>query len=166
MSCSNCGVKLKENSRFCDRCAHQVMDTSKYENSTEELSPLTELTLSYVAMRKHFRFTLRESKGVILFSYNYLVKGHGYIKEEGILVDQVYMQELRDFVQNNGYMHLQNATPSSRIFPKPLINDEPSCHLIIKCKSKEVLSLSSRTLPPNGDKLKEFFIKIAEDTQQ
>ena len=164
MFCSNCGTKLKLNSEFCDKCAYPINAIPKSDSTIDEASLITELSFSYVAMRKHFYFSLREKEGLVLFSYNYLAKGRGYIKENDVPVDPVYMQELRDFVQKNGYLHLQNATRSSHVSPKPRISDEPSCRLTMKCKRKEILSRQSRTLPPNGDKLREFFIRIAEST--
>ena len=161
MFCSNCGTQLGGNSRFCGECGHPVKEAKKPQGMVADLEPITGLRLYYVAYRLNFHFSLQEKDGVVLFSCNYFKHDFGDITQEDVPVDPAYMMELREFVQKNDYVHLTDDDPSTREFRD---SDEPYCELNLIWEDYESLVIRSTTLPPSGDKLKEFFIKIAEDT--
>ena len=131
----------------------------KPQKMTGAPESITGLRLNYVAMRSHFRFSLQEKNGLVLFSYNYLKKGYGYTERENVPVNPAYMQKLRRFVKENDYVSLTDHDPARR---KIHIADAPSCHLTLEWLDYEPLLIRSMHLPPNGDNLKEFFIGIAE----
>ena len=162
MFCSNCGAQLKNNARFCGECAQPVTEAKKMQRGAGNPASITGLWLGYVAMRSHFRFSLQEKGGIVLFSYVYLKKGCGYIEQENVPVDPAYMQELREFVTENDYVYLTDHDPSKQ---KVFVADAPQCSLTLKWEDYKPLLIRSRNLPPNGEKLKEFFMDIAEHTQ-
>ena len=162
MFCTNCGAKLIDNSRFCGECAHPVKGAKKPQNTMSAPEPITGLMLNYVAYRSHFRFSLKEKDGVVLFSCNYFKQGFGDIVQEDVPVDPTYMRELREFVQENDYIHLTDNEPSTRKYRD---SDEPSCNLTLEWENYKPHLISSTRLPPNGDELREFFKRIAEGAQ-
>jgi len=162
MFCTNCGTKLKDHAKFCDECAYPVKGTEKLKRVGQPES-ITGLWLDYVAMRSHFHFSLQEKDGVVLFSYDYLKIDGGFIEKENVPVAPAYMRELRELVKENGYAHLKAYEPERYVVRD---RDEPSCHLELKWADYKPLLICSTKLPPNGDKLKEFFISIAENIQQ
>ena len=162
MFCSNCGTQLSDNTRFCGKCAYPAKGTEKLKGIGKPEN-ITGLWLNYVAMHSHFRFYLREKNGAVLFSYKYLKTGCGFVEQEDLPVDFAYMQELREFIKENDYVHLTDRDPSKR---KIFVADLPSCHLELKWADYKPLLIRSVHLPPNGDKLKEFFIGIAENINQ
>ena len=159
MICPNCGAQLRDNSRFCSECAHPVKEAKKPQHMMGEFEPITGLSLDYVAYRSNFHFSLLEKDGVVLFSCNYFNRDSGEITQEDVPVDPAYLRELGEFVQKNDYVHLIDDDPSTRGFHD---SDEPYCALTLIWEDYETLSIHSTVLPPNGDMLKEFFIKIAE----
>ena len=159
MLCTNCGAKLKDKVRFCGKCAWSAKVTDKLQGIGDP-KLITVLTLNYVAMRTGFRFSLQEKNGFVLFSCKYWKMGSGSVERENVPVDPAYMRELREFVKENGYLHLEDHDPSKR---KVFVADAPHCELTLKWADYEPLLIRSMSLPPNGEKLKEFFIGIAEN---
>ena len=162
MFCSNCGARLREHAMFCGECSHPVKKTKKLQSLIDNQEPISGLRLNYVAYRKHFHFSLEEKGGIVLFSYEYLKKDCGFTEQENLSVDPSYMRELQEFVKENGYVHLIDYNPTKEeVFEA----DAPQCTLTLIWADNERLVINSRNLPPNGEKLKEFFISIAENTQ-
>jgi len=161
MFCSNCGAQLKGYAKYCNECAYPVKGTEKFQGIRKP-ECITGLWLNYVAFRSHFHFSLQEKEGIALFSYNYLKMGCGFIEKENVPVDPAYMRELREFVKENGYVHLKDYDPSKKKF---FVADEPYCKLTLKWMDYKPLLIRSVKLPPNGNSLKEFFISIAENIQ-
>ena len=159
MLCPNCGADIPDNSRSCDECAYPVRVKMPLPSRREDAGPISGLRLSYAAMRTHFHFSLEEKNGVVLFSFNYLKAGSGYIRQADIPVDPSYLHELQQFVQANDYMHLQSRDPIRR---GVVVHDEPSCTLTLTWENYEPLVIRSRSLPPHGAELKQFLIDIAD----
>ena len=162
MFCSNCGAQLKDKDRFCGECAWPVKGTEKLQGIGAPAF-ITGLWLDYVAMRSHYHFSLQEKDSTVLFSYDYLNKDCGYLEQENVPVNRAYMQELRAFVKENDYVHLKSHIISRK--DPNFEHDAPFYALRLKWENYESFEIQAMGLPPNGEKLKEFFISIAENTQ-
>ena len=162
MLCPNCGAEIPDHSRYCDECAYPVRKRKPLPSNRQEAGPISGLRLGYVAMRMHFRFSLVEKNGVVLFSYDYLKAGTGYVRQTDTPVDFVFLHELQQFVHANDYINLKGRDPFRRGL---VVHDEPSCTLTLDWGDYLPLVIHSRSLPPNGAELKQFFINIAESTQ-
>ena len=162
MFCTNCGAQIGDDFKYCSECAHPVNGVKNPQSTMSDLAPITGLRLNYVAYRSHFRFSLKEKDGVVLFSCNYFKEGFGDIIQEDVSVDSAYMRELREFVQKNDYIHLKDNDPSTREYRD---SDEPDCNLTLEWEDYRSLLIRSTKLPPNGGELREFFKRIAEDAR-
>ena len=162
MFCSNCGSPIRDSIKFCGECGSAVKEVNKLLKGIGDPERITGLWMYYSAYRDNYRFSLHEKDGVVLYSCNYWVLGSGDIVHEDLPVVPAYMQALRGLVKEYDYVCLKDRDPSKR---RVHVSDEPSCHLQFEWDDHEPLKIRSTFLPPNGDKLKIFFIGIAEDIQ-
>ena len=183
MICTNCGVQLSDDTRFCHECGaatnikvnvinviavkEEEVDLIYKINVEEEPidpEPLTKLELHYGGMLL-FHFALEEKDGVVLFSCRYsayIDKGYVPIEHEEVPVDPAYMQKLHKYAKEKDYIHLKPFDPSAPSDPAAYqIADTYMCSMMLKWGSRNSLSVDKKSMPSIKD-LEIFFKGIAE----